>query len=140
MIVMDSLWRKFKEVPKRKKQALYALVSGLVLFGALCAVTIFVSEPLCPVKRWLGIRCPGCGLTRGFVAILRGNFVEAVRYHVLSLPLFVGAVGYTVCSISDILLDRNDLERIERQFGKPYMIAVYTLILVVAMWINMWRN
>ena len=102
---MANLWRKFKEAPQRKKQALYALASGLLLFGVLIVLTKFVSEPLCPVMRWLGVRCPGCGLTRGFISILRGDFEKAASDHVLSIPLFVGAVGYGVCAVSDVLFE-----------------------------------
>ena len=109
-IVMDNPWRKFKKAPKRKKQALYALATGLAFFAVLYVVTLFVSEPLCPMKRWLNIRCPGCGLTRGFMAILAGDLVAALKYHVLSVPLFVGVVGYAGCCFWDILWEKNTLE------------------------------
>ena len=37
--------------------------------------------PRCGSRAWFGINCPGCGLTRSFVALASGNFAESFRYH-----------------------------------------------------------
>lgn len=39
---------------------------------------------LCLFKQFLGIPCPGCGLTRAFLAFFQGNWQLALYYH----PLF----------------------------------------------------
>jgi hypothetical protein len=48
--------------------------------------------PLCPMKSLTGRDCPGCGLTRSFVAIAHGDLHGGVAYHRLGLVLFVAAV------------------------------------------------
>jgi hypothetical protein len=37
--------------------------------------------PLCGSRAIFGINCPGCGLTRSFVALAAGDVVESVRLH-----------------------------------------------------------
>jgi Protein of unknown function (DUF2752) len=36
-------------------------------------------RPFCLFKAVTGVPCPGCGITRGVVAILRGDFARAWR-------------------------------------------------------------
>lgn len=38
---------------------------------------------LCPIKATTGLDCPGCGITRMFVALFHGNIYQAFRYNPL---------------------------------------------------------
>ncbi len=44
---------------------------------------------ICFVRHFVGIPCPGCGLTRAFAALARGEWAQAVRLHPLAY-LFAG--------------------------------------------------
>ncbi len=46
----------------------------------------------CPFDYFLGIPCPGCGMTRAFFALLRLDFEEAFYYHPLFFVVIVAAV------------------------------------------------
>ena len=118
---MVNPWHKYKKASKRKKQALHSLIAGLVLFCLLYIVTRFVSVPLCLVKNILGVDCPGCGMMRGFISILRLDFPSAIHYNILSIPVFVGVLLYSVLCFSDILFDKNHLEQTERFLKKPFV-------------------
>lgn len=37
--------------------------------------------PLCQMKMLTGIDCPGCGLTRSFIALGHGQFMESFRFN-----------------------------------------------------------
>ena len=38
---------------------------------------------LCPIKALTGLNCPGCGITRMFVALFHGDIYQAFRYNPL---------------------------------------------------------
>lgn len=50
-------------------------------FGAAVAFDV----PLCPFAILTRHPCPGCGLTRATLALLRGHLGEALRFHPLVL-------------------------------------------------------
>ena len=54
----------------------------LGIFGLLMVDCLFG----CPIYNFLGIACPGCGLTRAWLCFLRGEWRAAVRYHLLFFP------------------------------------------------------
>ena len=43
----------------------------------------------CPYRKYLHIECPGCGLQRSLIAMLKGNFSESFRYYPAALPMLV---------------------------------------------------
>lgn len=45
--------------------------------------------PLCAFRLVTGRRCPGCGMTRGFLYLFRGDVVNAVRANHLTPVAFV---------------------------------------------------
>jgi len=47
---------------------------------------------LCGSRAWFGIECPGCGLTRSFVALAAGDFTEAYRFHRVGWLLWLAVV------------------------------------------------
>lgn len=68
-------------------------VQKLLFLGVLVLI-LYVWVELhisCLFRRWTGIPCPGCGLTRACLAILRGDWGAAFRYHPMfwSLPVFM---------------------------------------------------
>ncbi len=73
--------------------------AGCLLFLISIVVTLVLFQlgdlpftPRCPWWTLTETRCPGCGLTRGFSALLHGDLVTALGYNVLVVvvpPLFV---------------------------------------------------
>ncbi len=59
------------------------------LFGAYCYNQGYkIPFVVCPIRHFTGIPCPTCGMTRSFMAIARGDFSQAVNYHLFGLVLF----------------------------------------------------
>lgn len=48
--------------------------------------------PVCPLFKFTGFACPGCGMTRGFHALFHGDVLTALDYNAL-IPLFVLLFG-----------------------------------------------
>jgi hypothetical protein len=44
---------------------------------------------LCLFRRITGLACPGCGLTRAFVALARGDLAAAIAFHPLAPVLAI---------------------------------------------------
>ena len=41
----------------------------------------------CPSKTHLGIECPGCGLQRSLLLLMKGEFYESLRIYPATIPL-----------------------------------------------------
>ena len=117
--------------PYVAKHPLHSLGAGLALFLAMCLYSKVKSTPICLLKRIFGISCPGCGMTRAFLAILQMDFRQAISYNILSIPLFAGILIYSLCAIIDRIFHRTTVEHIERQMAKPYMFFIYAILFVL---------
>ncbi|MCB1097388.1 MAG: DUF2752 domain-containing protein [Verrucomicrobiae bacterium] len=95
------------------------ILCGTLILLAI-ASALGVSLWHCPVLITTGFPCPGCGLTRGVMATLKGDLAEAVEYHPFS-PLAL--VFLTLLAIGSILPRQAHsrliqwLDRIERRTG-----------------------
>jgi len=47
----------------------------------------FFFYPLCPIYRYTGLLCPGCGATRALAALLHGHLAEAFHHNALLMLL-----------------------------------------------------
>ena len=127
---MADRWYKFRTIPQRKKQALRSVCVGFAFFGLLYLIGLR-GKVVCPIRAWFGFSCAGCGMTRAFMAVLRGDLIAAVHYNIMSVPLFLGIALYAIFSVTDILLQRDFISEIEKQLSKKYMFLVYIPLLVV---------
>lgn len=41
----------------------------------------------CPIKAYTGLDCPGCGLQRSVLALLRGDLVNSIKLYPATIPL-----------------------------------------------------
>lgn len=41
----------------------------------------------CPYLHLFGVECPGCGMQRALIALLKGNFVESLELYPALLPM-----------------------------------------------------
>ena len=133
---MDNLWYKTKNINSKKRHTLHSLGVGFVFFVILFILTKIFSVSLCPIKNFFGVSCFGCGMTRGFISILNIDFKTAFEYNVLSIPLFISIVLYFICSLIDVIFDKNYIYVIEKQLSKKYMYLVYIIILIAATILN----
>lgn len=73
---------------------------ALIFLSLLCAWIVFQAQSLsgdavalaCPSYSLFNLPCPGCGLTRSLIALVRGEWTEAILQNplvLLILPCFV---------------------------------------------------
>ena len=63
----------------------------------------------CPIKYLTGISCPGCGMSRALLSVLRLDFASAFHYHALWPLLFVLLPYYLYCRNKKIRMSRTVL-------------------------------
>lgn len=74
-----------------------SLLVLLVLAASLDTESLARWPVLCPFRRYLGVRCAGCGLTRGVVEAVHGRFAEALSQNVLvvlAFPMLFGGASW----------------------------------------------
>jgi hypothetical protein len=67
------------------------LAAALLRTGETGVIVPLVDWPLpelCALKRWAGLTCPGCGLTRCFISLAHGNLTAAWSFNPAGLWLF----------------------------------------------------
>ena len=77
---------------------------SMVLLGTAAGVGLLVLfrpwqygfYPVCPIHRWTGLLCPGCGGTRALAALLRGQWAQAWQWNQLLVAGLPMAIAYGV--------------------------------------------
>jgi hypothetical protein len=81
------------EAPASRLERGAALSGAAVMSAGAFAVGYFNPStagffPVCPLFKLTGWACPGCGLTRGFHALLHGDVVAALDHNLLAPAIF----------------------------------------------------
>lgn len=102
----------------------------LLLFLVVFLFYLFYLIPYeCPFQKYLHIACPGCGLTRSFLAILHLDFLSALKYNLLGIPLFILCAVLICALIVDIIKNKNYFLNIFHFLeGKSFILLIITAI------------
>ena len=85
----------------------------------------------CPLVSATGVPCPGCGLTRATVALLRGEFTAALSAHAFAPVLLLALAALAVAAV--LPAARREafarlVGRFERRTRVAYVLAVALLL------------
>jgi hypothetical protein len=108
-----------------------SLVVAGVAAAQVAAVATGVGGWPCPVKSALGIPCPGCGLTRATVSLLRGEFAAAFRLHAFAPVLLLGLAAVAVAAVLPAARREafaGAVARFERRTRAAYVLAAALLL------------
>jgi hypothetical protein len=64
-----------KQKKNKKKHTIYTAAALFIIY------LYYTFGPGCPQQAFLGISCPGCGMTRAYLELLHGNIRGAFFYH-----------------------------------------------------------
>lgn len=84
-----------------------AFLCLIFLIGYLVIGDYFQIFLFCPIKKVTGFYCPGCGITRMCLSILKGEFYQAFRYNPLIFVLLPFFFCYFIDSIFSSLRNRK---------------------------------
>jgi hypothetical protein len=67
----------------------------VILLGAYNSILHWMEANMlsCPFKKYLHIDCPGCGLQRSFLLLLKGNLIGSLQMYPATIPL-IGLVVF----------------------------------------------
>jgi hypothetical protein len=91
----------------------------------------------CPLRAGLGIPCPGCGLSRAALELLRGEWRAALTHHAFAPLLLLAVAGVAGAGLlpERLRLSLLDgLERVERRTG----LTAFVLLGLVVYWAARW--
>lgn len=54
------------------------------------------NAPGCFFKSTFGIDCPGCGMTRAFFSLLKGNLMESLAYNPGLIPFLITIIALVI--------------------------------------------
>jgi hypothetical protein len=60
-------------------------------------------QSLCPFKLLTGFPCPGCGITKSFVALYEGHLLESLSYHIFGLPIFLFCIVLIIILLIELM-------------------------------------
>ncbi|MBQ3021309.1 MAG: DUF2752 domain-containing protein [Bacilli bacterium] len=110
------------EIRLENKKAINIIaISGIILL-----LIVYFLDFNCIFKTIFNIPCISCGLTRGFIYILKLDLINAIKMNLLSIPLFITIIIFYVLYFLWILLKK---EYIFKYYN--YIIKYYKLIIII---------
>ena len=82
--------------------------------------------PVCPLYSLTGFACPGCGMTRGFHALLHGDIAAALGFNAM-IPLFVLLFGFIFVTLFSVATRGKGFMRLT---DSPKFLVGFLVVLV----------
>lgn len=114
----------------RAKWGLAALAAAGCAYVAVVDPNTSSLYPQCPFQAITGYDCPGCGLTRGLHATLRGDLVQAASHNLLLVIVTLVAVVWFALN-----LIRTRRGRTPVRFSLPPSATIAVGLAVAAFWV-----
>lgn len=80
----------------------------------------------CMYKKYIGIECPGCGIQRSFIELLKGNIIESTKLYPALLPILF---TFVFTALHLIFKYRNGAKIIQWSFIFSVTIVVVSFII-----------
>lgn len=106
----------------------------VLIITILIFVIAFLLKIECPIHKFIGIYCPGCGITRMFVSLFELNFYQAFRYNPL---LFIYLIFLGVYYLYYLIMRTLGKKPIKLSDKFLYVIIVITVLFGILRNINL---
>ena len=94
---------------------------------------------ICPLRRFTGLPCASCGLTRAAVALCQGQLGTATAQHLAAIPLAVVVLTWLFLLGWEAVTQRSIIGPLWRRYAGP--LTWLTVVLMLAAWsLNLHRH
>lgn len=90
---MKNYWKQVWQKIYHDIKQYYVL---FLVLGVYVLVAYLVKFPICPIRAIWGMPCPGCGITRAVMSILKMDYLYAWNLHPFSYLIIFSAVLWFV--------------------------------------------
>lgn len=96
---------------------------------------IETAQSLCPFKFLTGLPCPGCGITKAFIFIYKGDLTKSLCYHLFGVPAFVFCIGTIIVLTAELITKKeffnNLMHSSQLGYALGFFLAGYHLIRLI---------
>ncbi len=105
--------------------------NGIILVILISFLFLVAIVPVtCIIKAVTGFYCPACGMTRSFNSIFHFQFLDAIWYNILGIPLLVFIVFSLIMLVKDFIQDKfSYIPNLLNFFSKHYIFILLLLII-----------
>lgn len=111
----------------------------VIIYVVYYVFTVYNLALNCVFRKYFGIQCPACGMTRAFKSILSFNFKEAIKYNILSIPLIIIVFYFIIKLIMDLLTGKNYFVSGLKNFLNNYYIIIIAALIISFIYNNIVR-
>ena len=105
------------------------IIDILAISGVLVLLIAFFFNYKCIFKTIFNIPCISCGLTRGFIYILKFDLINATKMNILSIPLFIIVLLFYILYFIWVILKKEYIFKFYNYFISYYKLFIIVLLL-----------
>ena len=80
----------------------------------------------CPSRSLMGLECPGCGMQRSFIALLKGDLVESLALYPALIPVII---TFTLLILHLVFRFRNGAKWIKLSYVSSAAVIMVSYII-----------
>ncbi len=114
-----------------KNKKIIRIITGIIFLIFILGIILFIFKLNigCLFLKYFHIPCPACGMTRAYKYIFKLDFINAFKYNILSIPLFILILIFIIVYIFSLFTNKKYIERLFHLYTKyPKIILVALLI------------
>ena len=129
--LLNSLFKFQNDFFAKYLLTISAIVGGYLLLIVFDDYSNHQHRTVCLFKLATGIPCPGCGMGRATLEIVKGNFLSSFKYHILCIPFTITVIVSLVWMSVDLFRRKETFfPFINKDIRLPYKILLFSLIAV----------
>lgn len=106
---------------RKIKEDIYNIRFAIILIIIYVLLTEILFKKICPINILFNIDCPGCGLTRATIALLKGDIYSSLNYNPTCILWLI--------TILLFIIDRYIKKLLIKPF--PYLFIIVSIITII---------